>query len=46
VTAAVTAARRMFTSLRVRNYRLYLGGQAVSMSGTWMQSVALGWHWN
>jgi len=33
----------MFTSLRVRNYRLYLGGQAVSLSGTWMQSVALGW---
>ena len=26
-----------------RNVRLYLGGQMVSLSGTWMQSVAQGW---
>src|SRR3989344_3833657 len=32
-----------FASLRIRNYRLYFIGQAVSMSGTWMQTVALGW---
>ena len=43
MTTAVTAARRMFSSLRIRNYRLYLAGQAVSLSGTWMQSVAQGW---
>ena len=26
-----------------RNFRLYFGGQLISMAGTWMQSVALGW---
>lgn len=26
-----------------RNVRLYLGGQLISLSGTWMQSVAQGW---
>lgn len=41
--STAAAARRMFSSLRVRNYRLYLAGQAVSLSGTWMQSVAQGW---
>src|SRR6188472_3152893 len=33
---------RTFASLSVRNYRLYFFGQAISMSGTWMQSVAQG----
>ncbi|MDQ3751940.1 MAG: MFS transporter [Actinomycetota bacterium] len=32
-----------FTSLQVRNYRLFFFGTLVSMSGTWMQTVALGW---
>jgi MFS family permease len=27
----------------VRNYRLYFTGQAISLIGTWMQSVALSW---
>lgn len=35
--------RTTFSSLRIRNYRLYFIGQAISMSGTWMQTVALGW---
>jgi MFS family permease len=26
-----------------RNYRLYAAGQGVSLAGTWMQTVALGW---
>jgi len=43
VTSVAVAAGRMFSSLRVRNYRLYFAGQAVSLSGTWMQSVAQGW---
>jgi MFS family permease len=30
----------MFASLRVRNYRLYAGGQVVSSTGTWMQRIA------
>ena len=33
----------MFTSLRVRNYRLYAAGQVVSNTGTWMQRVAQDW---
>jgi MFS family permease len=30
-------------SLRHRDLRLFFGGQAVSLAGTWMQSVAQGW---
>ena len=26
-----------------RNYRLFFGGQAISLVGTWMQQVAQGW---
>ncbi len=37
------AADRTFRSLRVRNYRLYFIGQGVSLTGTWMQSVAQAW---
>jgi MFS family permease len=32
--------RRTFASLRVRNFRLFIGGQLVSGIGTWMQWVA------
>ena len=38
-----TAALTTFRSLRVRNYRLYFLGQIVSVTGTWMQSVAQIW---
>ncbi|HEU4700531.1 MAG TPA: MFS transporter [Gemmatimonadales bacterium] len=34
---------RAFPALRHRNFRLFLGGQFVSLCGTWMQSVAHGW---
>ena len=34
---------RTFRSLRIRNYRLYLAGQAISLCGTWMQTIAQGW---
>ena len=35
---------RTFASLRRhRNYRLFFTGQVVSVSGTWMQNVALAW---
>lgn len=30
-------------ALRYRNYRLFFGGQAISLVGTWMQQIALGW---
>lgn len=33
----------MFRSLLHRNYRLFFAGQAVSMTGSWMQQVALSW---
>ncbi len=36
-------ARATFASLSVRNYRLYFAGQAVSLTGTFMQQVAQGW---
>jgi MFS family permease len=32
-----------FRSLRTRNYRLFWFGQLVSLTGTWMQDVVLGW---
>lgn len=32
-----------FRSLRVRNYRLFAGGQLVSLTGTWMQMTAQDW---
>jgi MFS family permease len=43
VTVATDAVRRTFSSLAVRNYRLYFIGQTISVSGTWMQRVALAW---
>jgi MFS family permease len=36
-------ARDTFSSLHVRNYRLYYFGQIISTSGTFMQSVAQAW---
>jgi MFS family permease len=44
VTTVVGAGRPgVFASLRVPNYRLYAGGQVVSLVGTWMQRVAQDW---
>ncbi|MFD4571801.1 MFS transporter [Streptomyces sp. NPDC058417] len=33
----------MFSSLKVRNYRLFFAGQVVSNIGTWMQRIAQDW---
>lgn len=41
--AASGVFSRMFGSLRIRNYRLFWAGQAVSQSGTWMQQLAQDW---
>jgi MFS family permease len=44
--SAVPAARqrrRTFSSLRVRNFRLFATGQVISNTGTWMQRVAQDW---
>jgi MFS family permease len=34
---------RTFSSLKIRNFRLYFGGQLVSLAGTFMQTVAQSW---
>jgi MFS family permease len=34
---------RSFDPLKNRNLRIYLGGQAISLIGTWMQSTAQSW---
>lgn len=33
----------MFSSLKVKNFRLYWLGMFVSLTGTWIQSIALSW---
>lgn len=33
----------IFRALRHRNYRLFFIGQLISLTGTWMQSIAQGW---
>ncbi|MGV4987698.1 MFS transporter [Streptomyces sp. NRAIS4] len=44
VTTTPTARKSsMFSSLKVRNYRLFFIGQAVSNTGTWMQRIAQDW---
>ena len=35
--------RQTLDSLSVRNYRLYFLGQVVSVSGNWMQQIAIAW---
>ena len=32
-----------FWSLRIRNFRLFAGGQVISLSGTWAQRIAQDW---
>lgn len=32
-----------FSSLKIWNYRLYFTGQAISLTGTWMQTIAQSW---
>jgi MFS family permease len=43
--AAADGDRRVgtFDSLRVRNFRVYMSGQSISLVGTWMQTVAQSW---
>jgi MFS family permease len=35
--------RRTFSALNIPNFRRYYAGQAISLIGTWMQSVAQSW---
>ena len=43
MTRVLAFSRHMFRSLRIRNYRLFFWGQLVSLTGTWMQTVAMAW---
>jgi MFS family permease len=43
MSAAQRISSKTFAALSVRNFRLYFFGQLISVSGTWMQSVAQGW---
>ena len=43
MTAVRRAVHQTFSSLRVRNFRIYFVAQLISVSGTWMQSVAQAW---
>lgn len=38
-----TVSQRTFAAMRFRNYRLYIGSQAISFSGTWLQQVGQSW---
>jgi MFS family permease len=42
MTAFQRFLRQTFAALAVRNYRLFFMGQAISLSGSWMQRVAQG----
>jgi MFS family permease len=36
-------SRATFAAFEVRNYRLYMAGQSISLAGTWMQMAAQSW---
>ncbi|MBN2030040.1 MFS transporter [bacterium] len=38
-----TGLKVIFRSLRYRNYRLFFGGQSISLIGTWIQRIAVPW---
>ncbi|WP_374208100.1 MULTISPECIES: MFS transporter [Streptomyces] len=42
-TARASRTSSMFSSLKIRNYRLFFIGQVVSNTGTWMQRIAQDW---
>ncbi len=43
MTRVVRAGRLTFASLSVPNFRRYYSGQAISLTGTWMQMTAQAW---
>ncbi|MFJ2392713.1 MFS transporter [Streptomyces sp. NPDC087843] len=40
---SAASSSSMFSSLKIRNYRLFFLGQVVSNTGTWMQRIAQDW---
>ncbi len=43
MTSVFTTLRESFSPLRYPNFRIYLGGQAISFIGTWLQNAAQAW---
>lgn len=41
--SGLKGVKNIFRALRYRNYRLFFGGQTISLIGTWMQSIAMSW---
>lgn len=41
--AKLFRAGQIFRAFKYRNYRLFFTGQGLSLIGTWMQRIALGW---
>ena len=39
----IESLNNIFRSLKYRNYRLFFGGQSVSLIGTWIQRIATPW---
>jgi MFS family permease len=39
----LTDIKTIFRSLKYRNYRLFFGGQSISLIGTWIQRIATPW---
>src|SRR5471030_2528037 len=35
--------KTVFRALRHKNYRVFFGGQSISLIGTWMQQIAVSW---
>lgn len=40
---AIIRLKLIFRALRHRNYRIFSAGQSISLTGTWMQQVAMSW---
>lgn len=43
VSSGAQRLARLLPALRHRNYRLFLGGQSISLVGLWMQQIAQAW---
>ena len=43
MTTAQPRGRQVLRALSHRNYRLFFGGQSVSLVGTWITRIATGW---
>ncbi|MGI6395130.1 MAG: MFS transporter [bacterium] len=39
----LSGIKTTFRAFRYRNYKIYFSGQVVSLVGSWMQQIALGW---